>query len=60
MDFITNLPKSQGKDCIFVVVNRLTKYEHFFTITIAYIAMQVAELFFKGNFYIAWFVKKKW
>jgi hypothetical protein len=30
MDFITGFPKSQGKDCIFVVVDRLTKFSHFF------------------------------
>lgn len=30
MDFSTGLPKVQGKDCIYVVVDRLTKYAHFF------------------------------
>jgi hypothetical protein len=30
MDFITGLPRAQGKDCIFLVVNRLTKFSHFF------------------------------
>jgi hypothetical protein len=29
MDFITGLPLSEGKNAIFVVVNRLTK-EHYF------------------------------
>jgi hypothetical protein len=32
MDFITGFPKVQGKDCIFVVVDRLTKFAHFFSI----------------------------
>ena len=32
MDFITRLPKTQGKDCIFIVVDRLTKFAHFFAI----------------------------
>ena len=29
MDFITSLPKSEGKSVIMVVVDRLTKYAHF-------------------------------
>jgi hypothetical protein len=33
MDFITGLPKVQGKDCIYVVVDRLTKFAHFFAIS---------------------------
>lgn len=47
MDFITGLPKVQGKDCIYVVVDRLTKYAHFFPITSDFKASQVADLFFK-------------
>eukprot|EP00253_Pinus_taeda_P018120 PITA_18120 len=46
MDFITGLPMVQGKDYIFVVVDRLTKYAHFFAISAHYTAAQVAELFF--------------
>lgn len=46
MDFITGLPKVRGKVCIFVVVDRLNKYVHFFTISIDYQATQVVELFF--------------
>ena len=34
MDFITGLPKVQGKDCIYVVVDRLTKFVHFFAISL--------------------------
>jgi hypothetical protein len=33
MDFIIGLPKAQGKDCIYVVVDRLTKYAHFLSIS---------------------------
>jgi hypothetical protein len=33
MDFITNLPKFEGKNDIMVVVDRLIKYAHFFSIS---------------------------
>jgi hypothetical protein len=47
---ITDLPKVQGKDCIYVVVDRLTKFAHFYTILIEYNAVQVAKLFFREAF----------
>ena len=50
MDFITSLPKVQGKDCIFVVVDILTNYSHFFSISAHYTASQVAEVFFRDVF----------
>ena len=50
MDFITGLPRAQGKDCIFVVVDHLTKFSHFFSISMDYNASQVAELFFREVF----------
>jgi hypothetical protein len=50
MDFITRLPKVQGKDCIYVVVNRLTKFAHFYAIPTYYITVQVAKLFFREVF----------
>ena len=50
MDFITCLPRVQGKDCIFVVVDKLTKFAHFFAIPTDYKAIQVAELFFREVF----------
>jgi hypothetical protein len=50
MDFITGLPKVQGKDCIYVVVDRLTKFAHFFIVSSEYKAPQVAELFFREIF----------
>ena len=50
MDFITGLPTVQGKDCIFVVVDRIRKYSHFFAISAHYTTSQVAELFFKDVF----------
>ena len=47
MDFTTGLPKVFGKDCIFVVVDRLTKFDHLFFVTTTFTATQVSELFFK-------------
>jgi hypothetical protein len=47
IDFITGLPKVQDKDCIYVVVDRLTKYAHFFAISSKYKAPHVADLFFR-------------
>ena len=50
MEFITGLPKVQGRDCIYVLVNQLTKFTHFFAISSNYLATQVVELFFKEVF----------
>jgi hypothetical protein len=50
MDFITGLPRVQGKDCIYVVVDTLTKFAHFYAIPSDYSATQVAELFFREIF----------
>ena len=50
MDFITGLPKVLGKDCIFVVVDKITKFAHLFVFTTTFTATQVAELFFKEVF----------
>ena len=50
MDFIIGLPTVQSKDFIFVVVDRLSKYSHFFAISARYTATQVAELFFRDVF----------
>jgi hypothetical protein len=50
MDFIIGFPKEQGKDCIFVVVERLTKFAHFFSIATDFSAAQVADLFFREVF----------
>lgn len=45
MDFIGGLPKAMGKDTILVVVDRFTKYAHFFALAHPYNAKEVAELF---------------
>lgn len=50
MDFITGLPKVQGKDCIYVVIDRLTKYAHFHAISSKYKAPKVVDLFFREIF----------
>jgi hypothetical protein len=50
MDFITRFPWVQGKDCIFVVVDRLTKFVHFFSIAIDFSVAQVEDLFFMEIF----------
>ena len=50
MDFITGLPKSRGKDSIYVVVVKLKQYAHFFVVTSTMFASEVASLFFKDIF----------
>jgi len=52
MDFITGLPSVQVKDCIFVVVDQLTKFSHFFAIPTRYLASQVAEFLFREVFHL--------
>ncbi|XP_070030075.1 uncharacterized protein [Nicotiana sylvestris] len=44
MDFI-RLPKTYGKDSVLVVIDRYTKFAHFFALTHPYMATQVAQIF---------------
>ncbi|KAL4302318.1 hypothetical protein GQ457_10G018500 [Hibiscus cannabinus] len=48
MDFIVGLPKSNGKEAIFVVVDRLTKYGHFFALPRHFDAAYMARVFLQG------------
>ena len=45
LDFVEGLPKSQGYEVILVVVDRLTKYSHFVSISHPYSAAKVASLY---------------
>jgi hypothetical protein len=46
MGFITCLPKSEGKEVIMVVVDRLTKFAHFLPLSHPYTVTDVAKIFF--------------
>ncbi|KAK9692323.1 hypothetical protein RND81_09G256400 [Saponaria officinalis] len=50
MDFIEGLPKSQGKDTILVVVDRLSKYAHFLLLSHPFDAKTVAKVYFDQVF----------
>ena len=45
MDFVEGLPKSQSKDVVFVVVDRLNKFVHFVCLSHPYIVAKVANLY---------------
>lgn len=45
MDFITHLPLCSGKATVLVVVDRLSKHNHFFPLGKHFTAPQVAEIF---------------
>jgi len=47
MDFITDLPKSEGDDTILVVIDRLTKMSHFIPCSKDLDARQFANLFMR-------------
>ena len=47
MNFIFKLPKSNGYDSILVVVDRLSKYDHFIPLRHPYSVKSVADVFVK-------------
>uniref|UniRef100_A0A2N9ER56 Integrase catalytic domain-containing protein n=1 Tax=Fagus sylvatica TaxID=28930 RepID=A0A2N9ER56_FAGSY len=50
MDFIEGLPNSNKQNVILVIVVRLTKYVHFFSLAHPYTAAKVASLFMQNIF----------
>ena len=50
MDFVEGLPKSQSKDVVLVVVDRLTKFVHFILLFHPYTATKVANLYLQHVF----------
>lgn len=45
LDFVDGLPPSAGKTTVMVVVDRLTKYAHFMSLTHPYTTKKIAEVF---------------
>ena len=45
MDFIIGLPKSEGKSVIIIVVDRMKKYIHFFSLSHPFKVSTVVEAF---------------
>lgn len=50
LDFIEGLPHSHGKQVIFVVVDRLSKYAHSMALSHPYTALEVAQIFMDNVF----------
>ena len=45
MDFLEGLPKSGGKDVVMVVMDKVTKYSHFVSLTDPFIVSIVSCLY---------------
>lgn len=50
MDMIDGLLLSLGKNAILVVIDYLSKYEHFIVVIHSYIVVQIANIFVKEVF----------
>jgi hypothetical protein len=50
MDFIEALPKSEGKDTILVVVDKLTKYAHFIPLIHPFTTKHIVQVFIDNVF----------
>jgi len=50
MDFIIGFLKVQGRDCVYVVVDRLSKFVHLFSIPLKSSASHVVDIFFREVF----------
>ena len=57
MDFVEGLPISEGKDKIFLVVDRLTKYAHFIAMKKLDSTKQITEIFCKNIYKLHGFPK---
>jgi hypothetical protein len=50
MDFIEALPKSDGKDTILVVVDKLSKYVHFIALSHPFTPKHIVQVFIDNVF----------
>jgi hypothetical protein len=45
LDFVTGLPKCEGKEVIMVVIDRLTKFAHFIALSHPYSTLSIVRAF---------------